>query len=274
MVSVLTNTIKERLVPLSTCRFIPGALQTFNSQEAVRHLFRLLDDIDLGTRLEVLRALSNIRKNNPDLKFSKYKIVAQIFEECRLHHQTLSAMHAQIIIAYRNRRKSHKEISDEEQDARTSLLELLERRLDAGLERIFKLLGLRYKQKDVEIAYEGLVSPQQEARINAIDFLDNLLTGDLKRRLLPIIEESALDISSEEGLQKIKHKIPTEMECFQLLLDGKDLKVKLAVLYLIKQQKDIRYIPMIGNYLKSDDLKLRTFAKEALESLENPVSPS
>jgi AAA family ATP:ADP antiporter len=158
--------------------------------------------------------------------------------------------------------------------ARTSLLELLERRLDAGLERIFKLLGLRYKQKDVEIAYEGLVSPQQEARINAIDFLDNLLTGDLKRRLLPIIEESALDISSEEGLQKIKHKIPTEMECFQLLLDGKDLKVKLAVLYLIKQQKDIRYIPMIGNYLKSDDLKLRTFAKEALESLENPVSPS
>ncbi len=274
MVAVLANTVKERLAPVDICRFIPKALEVFNSQEAVRNLFRLLDDIDLGVRLEVLRSLSDIRKNNPDLKFNKYKIVSQIFEECRLHHQTLSAMHTQIIIAYRNRKKSLKEISDEEQDARTSLLELLERRLDAGLERIFKLLGLRFKQKDVEIAYEGIVSDQQEARINAIEFLDNLLTGDLKRRLLPIIEESALDISSEEGLQKIKHQVPTEMECFQLLLDGKDLKVKLAVLYLIKQQKDIRYIPMIANYVKSDDLKLRTFAKEALESLENPVTPS
>jgi len=267
MVPLLTNIAIERLVPLETCRFIPATLQNFPSQETVRCLFHLMEDSDLSIRLESIRALSEIRKNHHKLKFDKYKIVALIYEECKLHHRTLSAMHTQIIISYRNRTKAKKEITNEERDARSSLLELLERRLDAGLERIFKLLGLRFPQKDIEIAYEGLVSDKQEARTNAIEFLDNLLTGDLKRTLLPIIEESALDTASEEVLQKIKHKVPTEMECFELLLNGNDLKLKLAVLYLIKHQQDEKYVPLVMKYIKSDDLKLRTFAKEAWEGI-------
>ena len=267
MISVLTNTILNRLTTLEICRFVPMVIKGFNSQEAVRCLLELLNDPDLGIRLESIRALSEIRRNHPELKFNRYKVVAIILEECKLHHKTLSAMHTQIIISYRNRKKSQKEITEAERDARTSLLELLERRLDAGLERIFKLLGLRYRQKDVEIAYEGLLSEKQEAQANAIEFLDNLLTGDLKRTLLPIIEETALDVSSEEVLHKIKHTVPTEMECFKLLLEGNDLKLKLAVLYLIKHQKSEKYIPIVENYVKSDDLKLRTFAAEALNAM-------
>ena len=274
IVVILTNTVKERLSPLTVCRFIPAALKAFNSQEAVKGLFRLLGDTDLSVRLEVVRALSDIRKTNPELRFNKYKIVAVIFEECKLYDQTLSAMHTQIVISYRNRKKSQKEINEEERDARISLLELLERRLDAGLERIFRLLGLRYVQRDVEIAYEGLRSNNQEVRFNAIEFLDNLLTGNLKRALIPIIEESALDISSEEALQKMKHKVPTEMECFQLLLVENDLKLQLAVLYLIRQQKDPKFLPMVEKYLKTDNLKLQTFAREAADSMLNLTSAS
>ncbi len=269
MVPILTKIALERLAPLETCRFIPASLQNFPSQETVRCLFRLMEDSDLSMRLESIRALSDIRKNHPELKFDKYRIVALIYEECKLHHRTLSAMHTQIIISYRNRTKSKKEISEEERDARTSLLELLERRLDAGLERIFKLLGLRYAQNDIEIVYEGLLSDKQEARTNALEFLDNLLTGDLKRTLLPIIEEAALDTSSDEVLQKIKHKVPSEMECFELLLNGNDLKLKLAVLYLIKHQKDEKYVPLVMKYIKNDDHKLRTFAQEAWEGILN-----
>tara|TARA_R110001583_G_scaffold5791_6_gene30704 strand:- start:534 stop:1280 length:747 start_codon:yes stop_codon:yes gene_type:complete len=243
-------------------------IKSFKTQECVHTLLQLLEDTDLGIRLETIRALSDIRKTNPELRFNRNKVVTQIFEECKLYHHTLSAMHTQIIISYRNRKKSRKEISDQERDARTSLLDLLERRLDAGLERIFKLLGLRYQQKDVEIAYEGLLSNKQEAQTNAIEFLDNLLTGELKRKLLPIIEDSALEISSEEELRKIKHKIPTEIECFQSLLQGKDQRIKLAVLYLIKYQKDKKYLAMAEEETKSDDFKIRTFAKDAVEALQ------
>jgi len=264
---ILKNHVAERRQPLSVLRFIPAAMQSFHSKEAVHQLLGILNHEDLTVRLEVVRALSAIRATHPQLKFNKYKVVSVIFDECKLHHQTLSAMHTQIIISYRNRNKSKKEIGDAERDARTSLLELLERRLDSGLERIFKLLGLRYQQKDVAIAYEGLLSQKQEAQHNAIEFLDNLLTGELKRRLLPIIEESALDISSEEELQKIKHKIPTELECFKLLLQGNDLKIKLAVLYLIAQQKEPRYLHIVAQYLDDPNPKIKSFAQTAHQSI-------
>lgn len=264
---LLRKSIQERLYPLSVIRFIPMAIQSFYSKEAVHHLLLVLTDKDLTVRLEVVRALSAIRSTHPHLKFNRYKVVSVIFDECRLHHQTLSAMHTQIIISYRNRNKSRKEIGDAERDARTSLLELLERRLESGLERIFKLLGLRYQQKDVAIAYEGLLSHKQEAQLNAIEFLDNLLTGELKRKLLPIIEDSALDISSEEELQKIKHKIPTELECFKLLLQGNDLKVKLAVLFLITQQKEPRYLTIVEKYINDLDPKIKSFALAAYTAL-------
>ena len=267
IIPLLCKNVQERLQPLSVLRFIPAAMQSFHSKEAVHHLLSILTDNDLTIRLEVVRSLSAIRTTHPHLKFNRYKVVSVIFDECKLHHQTLSSMHAQIIISYRNRNKSKKEIGDAERDARTSLLELLERRLDSGLERIFKLLGLRYRQKDVAIAYEGLLSQKQEAQQNAIEFLDNLLTGELKRKLLPIIEESALDISSEEELQKIKHKIPTELECFKLLLQGNDLKIKLAVLYLIAQQKEPRYLSMVENLLNDTDPKIRSFALEAQQAI-------
>ena len=249
---LLRKNVQQRLQPLSVIRFIPMAMQSFYSKEAVHQLLGILTDNDLTVRLEVVRALSAIRSTHPQLKFNRYKVVSVIFDECKLHHQTLSSMHTQIIISYRNRTKSKKEIGDAERDARTSLLELLERRLDSGLERIFKLLGLRYQQKDVAIAYE---------------FLDNLLTGELKRKLLPIIEESALDISSEEELQKIKHKIPSELECFKLLLQGNDLKIKLAVLYLIAQQKEPRYLSIVEEHLNDADPKIRSFALDAFKAI-------
>mgnify|MGYP003629989438 FL=1 len=266
---LLRTNIEERLQPLSVIRFIPMAMQSFYSKEAVHQLLGILTDNDLTVRLEVVRALSAIRSTHPQLKFNRYKVVSVIFDECKLHHQTLSSMHTQIIISYRNRTKSKKEIGDAERDARTSLLELLERRLDSGLERIFKLLGLRYQQKDVAIAYEGLLSNKQEAQHNAIEFLDNLLTGELKRKLLPIIEESALDISSEEELQKIKHKIPSELECFKLLLHGNDLKIKLAVLFLIAQQKEPRYLSIVESYLNDTDPKIRSFALNAFTAISD-----
>ncbi len=265
---VLSEMVESRETDIASCRFIPHAIKRFESQEAIRSLFVLLGDTDLSIRLEVIRALSDLRRSNPHLKFNRHRVGNVILDECKLYHQTLSAMHTQIIISYRNRKRSRKEISDEERDARRSLLDLLERRLDSGLERIFKLLGLKYLQRDVEIAYEGLLSEKHEAQASAIEFLDNLLTGDLKRRLLPIIEESALDVSSEEVQQQIKHRIPSEKECFEQLLMGNDFKVKLAVLYLIKQQADPGYLNLVKEYAESDDPKIKTFALKALSVLQ------
>jgi AAA family ATP:ADP antiporter len=269
LLPTLTTIVKERQEPIAICRNIPMAMAAFNSQNAVHALFQLLNDKDLSIRLEVVRALNDIKRKSPHLKYNKIKVVKTIFEECHLYHQTLSAMHTQIIQQYRNRKKTKIIVTDEEREARAGLLDLLERRLDFGLERIFKLLGLKYHIQDVDIAYSGIMSGKQEAQANAIEFLDNLLSGDLKRALIPIIENTVIDVTSEEVIQKIQQKILTEIECFQLLLEANDLKLKLAVLYLIKVAKDSKYTPLVKKYVNDQDEKLKSYAIETLKVLES-----
>lgn len=263
----LVDLVKERRCDIEVCRFVPKVLEAFANQIAVNKLFLLFSDVDLSIRLEVVRSLSNLRMTNDHISFNRFKVVNKIYEECKLYDRTLDAMHTQIIIAYRNRKKSKLEVQQEERDARASLLELLERRLDSGLERIFKLLGLKYPHEDVMMAYSRLLSEEEDERSSAIDFLDNLLTGNLKYKLFPIIEEAVTDYDSEEVRQEKMPKIPTEKECFELLLQIPDLKLRLAVLYLIAKQGDSKYKNLLEKLVADENPKIRTFAATALKQI-------
>jgi AAA family ATP:ADP antiporter len=64
------------------------------------------------------------------------------------------------------------------------------------------------------------------------------------------------------------HRIPTERECFALLLNGNDFKVKLAVLYHIRKQADPGFTYLVEEFVDSEDHKIRTFAREAYAALQ------
>ncbi len=152
-------------------------------------------------------------------------------------------------------------------EARKSLIVLLERRLDGNLERIFRLLGLKYPFDDILNIYQGIQSKKPDMRINALEFLDNLLETNLKRVLVPIVETALLDTISEEALKNLNLKIPDEFQCLSMLLAGKDVKINLATLYLIGQIKDKKYIPLVANFTNSKNPKIKSFAKQAHNEL-------
>jgi len=115
--------------------------------------------------------------------------------------------------------------------------------------------------------YNGIRSNKPDIRASAIEFLDNLLEVNLKRVIIPIIETAMLDTISEEAMVNLKLKVPDEYECIEMLLEGKDVKIKLAVLYLISQLKDQKYKSIVKDYINSEDIKVKTFALKALETL-------
>ena len=67
----------------------------------------------------------------------------------------------------------------------------LRERLDRDLEVIFRLLGLQYPQKDIFFAYSALRSTQADRRASAVEFLDNVLSKNLKSLIVPLLEESS-----------------------------------------------------------------------------------
>jgi HEAT repeat protein len=57
------------------------------------------------------------------------------------------------------------------------------------LERIFRLLGLRYDQRDIYSAYLGITSPDPALQDSAVEFVDNLVDYETRRYLLPLLDD-------------------------------------------------------------------------------------
>ena len=87
------------------------------------------------------------------------------------------------------------------------------------------------------------------------------------RLLIPIVETALLENISNEAIKNLNIKIPNEFQCLSMLLAGNDIRVNLAVLYLIQQIGDKKYIPLAAQFTQSENRKVSTFAKDALASL-------
>ncbi len=264
IIDALLVMINNKTIEPTAARFVPSVIASFNYQKAVNALFQIQDSNDLTLSIEALRSLNKMKEEYPGLYFNKEVIVDRILTTASLYQNTLTAMHAQIIVSYK-RRNSAKS-TPELEDARRSLIELLERRLDGDLERIFRLLGLKYPFDDIFTAYKGIRDDSNEQRINAIEYMDNLLDTNLKRVLVPIIETTVMDIN-EHNFTNVKLNIPSEYDCFKTLLTGNDQKIKLAILYLIRLSNDKRYLTLLAPYLYDENIKIKLFANEASKKL-------
>jgi ATP/ADP translocase len=69
------------------------------------------------------------------------------------------------------------------------LLRTLDRSLAGDRERLFRLLGLCYPERDVLAAYRGLREGDRVVRAHAVELLDNLLDQPLRRQVIEALEE-------------------------------------------------------------------------------------
>jgi len=244
-------------------RDIPQIVENIGTQYGIDFLFELLEYNDIIVRNNSIDALTKLKANYPHLIFYNKRIIYNIFDEASLFMNTLSALYVQ--------QESMKQLSGEKEgevfEARKSLIKILERRLDDNLEHIFKFLGLKYPPDDMDTIYREIKSDKAEMRINAIEFLDNLLDTNLKKVLIPIIETSIAETITKEVLKELKIKIVGSWECFQMLLDGRDVKVKMAVLYLLAVLKDRQFLPLARNYVNHSDKKVSSFALKSVRAM-------
>lgn len=262
IIAFLHEVIKDP-VHLEIHRKIPEIVERIESQNSVNFLFELLDSEDFPVRNKALTSLTHLKTRYQFLHFDKKQVIKRILNESRLLQDTLSILYLQIKLE-----ESDVNHDSSLSDARLSLIDLLERRLDGGLERIFRLLGLKFPIDEINSAYKSFQSTKSDIRISSIEFLDNLLDTRLKRILIPILETTILENLSEEALRNMNIHIPEEKECYTMLLQGNDIKIKLAVLYLITQLKDPEYIPLINTYRNNPNQKVKDFAEKAFLALQ------
>ena len=253
---------------LEVVRMFPLVGKKVNSQWSVNFLLELFDHEDTVLQENSLHALNHLHNQHAYLKVDNKKIVGRILQEARLYQETLPLLYMQMNHWGEHSQEPVPPGGEELLEARRGLTRLLEQRLDRSLERIFRLLGLKYPSEDIVAAYKSLRSQKEDLRINALEFLDNLLEPNLKKMLMPIVETATLESVTEETISTLHLKIPEEYECFRMLLRGKDVRIKLAVLYLIAQLGDAQYLPLVHERINSDGEKVREYARNVLNEFD------
>ena len=200
----------------SVRRLIPRLLGHIATPEAANILVRHLSNSTNEMRFQILKALNRIRRDHPEVPISGDVIDGEILQETKRYYQLLLS------------RESDKA---DEGPGRMLLVRTLEERLDQTLERIFRLLGLRYPLEEIYDSYRGVRSSNIQRRAAALEFLDNALATPLKRVILPVLEETSLERLRPVAKEVFGLQAFTSEQCLQEWMRGDDPWLKIVALY-------------------------------------------
>jgi AAA family ATP:ADP antiporter len=260
----LEETREDRKIRLG----IPKVLALIDSQKSTNVLMDNLDQKDLLLRHEVIKALNKLRVNFPMLKIEKQHIDTRVMGETKQYYRFLTLLHRQKnTLSTDQAQGSTGSDSDGIIRARRLLMTAIEEKLDRNLERIFRLLGLKYAAEDMYYAYLGVKSNKAVLRATAVEFLDNILETNLKKTLIPIIETTTDEVLLAKTQELFGYEIPSESEGMEFILRGDDNWLKTCTLYLTAEESNDTFMDIAAELVDDPDLVVKETAKFYLKKI-------
>ncbi len=216
LIGTLSDYLNDAAIPSSIRMYIPRVLSALPHQESVDMLTRNLETVEPRLRFYLVKALNKLRAANADLVFDRTAVNSALLEETRSYFEIM-------LILQRQRRS-------DSPGGRLLIKALIEKQ-DQNLEHIFRLLGLSYPAQDIYFAYLGVTSNRKSLRANAVEFLDNLLHSDVRKYLIPILDEDASEIALRRGSEMFGIRFETEEEALLHLINGRDFWLKACAIY-------------------------------------------
>ncbi|AUC86570.1 MFS transporter [Polaribacter sp. ALD11] len=240
----------------STKKYIPKIVESFKNEKAVRVLLRLLRNKNAITRLAASNSLTKILKKNTNLSVSARVIKNQILRESSYYKNTLEIIASIEYLINIDLVDEVKEKNQEVYEARKNIISELEILLDANIKCIFNLLSLVYNEEDIKMTYVGIQSEIKEAKINSLEFLDNILQRKIKTMVLPIIEYYVVDDNHYKS-SIINLKIIREKKFLNRIVTLGNVKLKSLVIKYIQASNNKRLISVLLplNKFKNKEVK-------------------
>ena len=256
---LLAELSNERMTPIELLVQLPALAEAMDTQQAIDFLFDLLVQHNHpALKQEALDVLHKVRAKFPHLSISGKRILPYLLAEADLYKDTLALSYA----AQHNRKNEN-----EEPDviiARKELTDLLERKLDDNIKRMFWILGLTYPPGMILPLYDELHDQDHDMRINTVELLDNILDPPLKKAVISIVECATLDNLSIDDLNRLDLSVPSETSCFEAILKGDDTQLKLAVLRLIEAMADPDYNELLLIAAQDENNRVQNYAEKIL----------
>jgi hypothetical protein len=156
IVGTLADFLVDGASPLSVRRQIPRALRLIVNQRSVDVLLTALYQPSPVIRSAALKALNRLRESAPQLHYADELVTVQIHQEARQYFELIAAL-----APFRDQQNTSKTAS--------LLTRTIEERLHQTLDRLFRLLGLRYPPREIYSAYLA-VSRRQGEHLRRLEF--------------------------------------------------------------------------------------------------------
>ena len=218
------------------------------------------------TRLQAAKSLLVLKNKNISGGFSRRSIKKQIFKEITYHKKISEAL---LSIQHHIKQKSlldSAEINMVLQQEREKLIDFLKLDLDYSLQSVFRLLSMIYNQNDIETTYIGIKSEVKDARINSLEFLDNLLKHNIKETLMPIVENYVLQNNQVE-VDISNVKFLAVKEYLALLIQFGSSEIRHLVIGIISFEKKKEYASMLLPFSKFENENVKNLAVNTYEIL-------
>ena len=223
VIDVLAHFMRDPDEDVWVRRHIPATLALIPSQKTVDVLVGGLDERDGFLRFKVIAALARLRRERADLLVPRDPVEAQALVEARNFFNYLSLHHN----LFGGNRLSKDSL----------LAQALEQKMDRMRNRVYLLISLIYPWRDVAAARWTLEHGDQRSRASASEYLDNLLTGQLRKRILPMLE----DLPQEEKVRRANVLLKTRPrdaeETLLQLINDDDQVVAASAIEVVRERK-------------------------------------
>ncbi|CAN5862678.1 hypothetical protein BH24ACI5_BH24ACI5_05210 [soil metagenome] len=204
-------------------RHIPSTLAMIPSQKSADALAARLGDHDGFLRYKVISALVRLRQGNDRLVVLPTVVEEHIVREARRYFEFLSMR--------QNLAKAGTLGGD------ALLIEAIEQKMLRGSSRIYQLLALIYPPADIAAAEWTLAHGDPRTRASASEYLDNILTGMIRKMVMPIVD----DLPAEERVRRANVLLRTRPrdveETLLNLINDDDPVVSAAAIDMVRQQR-------------------------------------
>jgi CRP-like cAMP-binding protein len=240
-VDALAHFMREPEEDLWVRRHIPATLARIPSQKSVDALVGALGESDGFLRFKVVAALERLRRDHAQLVFPRDPIEALALKEGRAFFTALSL---------------HHNLFGRQQLPVDSLLaQALAQKIVRSKDRIYRLLGLVYPWKDVEAARWTLERGDQRSRASASEYLDNLLTGQLRKSIVPILEDLPVEEKVRRGNVLLRTRPRDLEETLLQLINDDDQIIAASAIDAVRERKLWALAPDIEHVLAHRDVR-------------------
>jgi HEAT repeat protein/CRP-like cAMP-binding protein len=197
-------------------RHIPATLARIPTQKSIDVLVEALAETDGFLRFKVISAIERLRRDRPELVIPREPIEKLALREGNRSFACLSLRYNLVEVAKR--------------PTGEVLVRALAEKEARVVDRLFRLLGLVYSSTDIAAARWVLEHGDSRARARSLEFLDNTLTGAVRKRLMPILE----DAPTEEKVRRANVMLRTrprneEETLLELMNDDDPVVASLAI---------------------------------------------